>query len=229
MRTVGPVSMRTLYIEPDAAPFMPSGHCAVIEISSLLRELILAMGEQPVDARPAGVKYAVLERCPVFEGKVKTFDATKAKAVAGVKDVFSIGHGVAVVAENTWAAMQGRKQLVITWDEGPRAGNSTAGLRAAWAKQAETPGQQVQNAGNVDTALAGAAKKIEAVYEAPYLSHAPMEPLNATVLVTDLARLQFLFQPTGTAFADSVGVRGPAGTVMVTVDPWNGMPRADAR
>ena len=52
---------------------------------------------------------------------------------------------------------------------------------------------------------------------------------GATVLVTDLARLQFLFQPTGTAFADSVGVRGPAGTVMVTVDPWNGMPRADAR
>ncbi|MFM2124898.1 MAG: hypothetical protein RL328_1349, partial [Acidobacteriota bacterium] len=138
-----------------------------------------------MDYKAPGMLYATIERCPVFEGKVKTFDATKAKAVAGVKDVFSIGHGVAVVAENTWAAMQGRKQLVITWDEGPRAGNSTAGLRAAWAKQAETPGQQVQNAGNVDTALAGAAKKIEAVYEAPYLSHAPMEPLNATVLVTD--------------------------------------------
>lgn len=52
---------------------------------------------------------------------------------------------------------------------------------------------------------------------------------GATVLVTDLARLQFLFQPTGTAFADSVGVRGPAGTVMLTVDPWNGMAHADAR
>jgi len=138
-----------------------------------------------MDYKAPGMLYATIERCPVFEGKVKTFDATKAKAVAGVKDVFSIGHGVAVVAENTWAAMQGRKQLTITWDEGKRAGNSTAGLRAAWAKQAETPGQQVQNAGNVDTALAGAAKKIEAVYEAPYLSHAPMEPLNATVLVTD--------------------------------------------
>lgn len=138
-----------------------------------------------MDYRAPGMLYAAIERCPVFEGKVKTFDATKAKAIAGVKEVFSIGHGVAVVAENTWAALQAKKALAITWDEGPRAGNSTPGLRAAWAALANTLGQSVQNTGNVDTALAGAAKKIEAVYEAPYLSHAPMEPLNATVLVTD--------------------------------------------
>jgi len=138
-----------------------------------------------MDFKVPGMLYAAVERCPVFEGKVKTFDATKAKAMPGVKEVFSIGHGVAVVADNTWTALQAKKAVAITWDEGPRAGNSTASLRKLFADMAATPGQSAQNNGNVDTALAGAARKIEAVYEAPYLSHAPMEPLNATVLVTD--------------------------------------------
>jgi isoquinoline 1-oxidoreductase beta subunit len=105
--------------------------------------------------------------------------------MAGVKEVFSIGHGVAVVAENTWVAFQAKKALVIKWDEGPRASNSTAGLRQMFADMANKPGISVTNRGNIDQALSGAARKLEAVYEAPYLSHAPMEPLNATVLVTD--------------------------------------------
>ncbi|MEO8097439.1 MAG: xanthine dehydrogenase family protein molybdopterin-binding subunit [Acidobacteriota bacterium] len=138
-----------------------------------------------MDYKMPGMLYAAVERCPVFEGKVRTFDATKAKAMAGVKDVFSIGHGVAVVADNTWTALQAKKAVVITWDEGPRAGNSTVGLRKMFADMAATVGKSAQNSGNVDTALAGAAKKLEAIYEAPYLSHAPMEPLNATVRVTD--------------------------------------------
>jgi isoquinoline 1-oxidoreductase beta subunit len=138
-----------------------------------------------MDYKMPGMLYAAIERCPVFEGKVKTFDAAKAKTMPGVKEVFSIGHGVAVVATNTWAALQAKKAVAITWDEGPRAGNSTASLRKMFADLAATPGQSAQNNGNVDTALAGAARKVEAVYEAPYLSHAPMEPLNATVLVSD--------------------------------------------
>lgn len=138
-----------------------------------------------MDYKMPGMLYATVERCPVFEGKVKTFDAEKAKAMPGVKEVFSIGHGVAVVAENTWAALQAKKAVAITWDEGPRAGNSTEGLRKMFAEMAATPGQSAQNTGNIDQALPAATHKLEAVYEAPYLSHAPMEPLNATVLVTD--------------------------------------------
>jgi isoquinoline 1-oxidoreductase beta subunit len=138
-----------------------------------------------MDYKMPGMLYAAIERSPVFEGKVKTFDAAKAKAMPGVKDVFSIGQGVAVVADNTWTALQAKKAVVITWDDGPRAGNSTAGLRKMFADLAATSGQAAQNSGDVDKALAGAARKLEAVYEAPYLSHAPMEPLNATVLVTD--------------------------------------------
>ncbi len=82
------------------------------------------MGTAPfgLDYRAPGMLYAAIERCPVFGGKVKSFDATKAKAVKGVKDVFQIEAGVAVVADNTWAAFQGKKALVVTWDEGKWAG-----------------------------------------------------------------------------------------------------------
>jgi isoquinoline 1-oxidoreductase beta subunit len=137
-----------------------------------------------IDYRAPGMLYAAVERCPVFGGKVKSFDATKAKAVKGVKDVFEIEGAVAVVAENTWAAFQGKKALAITWDEGKWATNSTAGLRKMFADMSGTTGQVTRNVGDTKTAMASAAKKVEAVYEAPYLSHAPMEPLNATVLVT---------------------------------------------
>jgi len=68
--------------------------------------------------------YAVVARCPVFGGKVASFDATKAKAVPGVKTVVEISRGVAVVADNTWAAMQGRRALTVKWDEGANAGAS---------------------------------------------------------------------------------------------------------
>src|SRR5580704_4484384 len=136
-----------------------------------------------LDVRRPGMVYASLERCPVFEGKVASFDATKAKAVPGVKQVVQISNGVAVVADNTWSAMQGRKALEIKWDEGKWANVSTPGLRQEWAGLAAKPGMSMRKAGDAAAAFAGAAKKVEAVYEAPYLSHAPMEPLNATVEV----------------------------------------------
>ena len=81
-----------------------------------------------IDVKRPGMLYAVLERCPVFGGKVASFDATKAKAVPGVKNVVQISNGVAVIADNTWSAMEGRKALTIQWDEGPRANTSTASL-----------------------------------------------------------------------------------------------------
>ncbi len=136
-----------------------------------------------LDVRRPGMLYASLERCPVFEGKVASFDATKAMAVPGVKKVVQISNGVAVIADNTWSAMEGRKALVIQWDEGKWANVSTPGLRQEWAGLAAKPGMSMRKAGDAEAAFAGAAKKVEAVYEAPYLSHAPMEPLNATVEV----------------------------------------------
>jgi isoquinoline 1-oxidoreductase subunit beta len=136
-----------------------------------------------IDAKIPGMQYAVLARCPVFGGKVKSFDATKAKAVPGVKQVVEISRGVAVLADNTWNAMEGRRALQIEWDEGALANLDSAGIRKMFAELAEKPGAVARKAGDANAALSGAPKKLEAVYEAPYLSHAPMEPMNCTAHV----------------------------------------------
>ncbi|HEY6390971.1 MAG TPA: xanthine dehydrogenase family protein molybdopterin-binding subunit [Bryobacteraceae bacterium] len=136
-----------------------------------------------IDVRVPGMLYASLERCPVFGGKASEFDTPKAMAVPGVKQVVPISNGVAVVADNTWSAMEGRRALQIRWDEGPRANTSSAGIRKMFADLAEKPGAVARKQGDVDAGMAGAAKKIEAVYEAPYLAHAPMEPLNCVAHV----------------------------------------------
>jgi isoquinoline 1-oxidoreductase beta subunit len=145
-----------------------------------------------LDSRIPGMLYAVIARCPVFGGKVKSFEATKAKTVPGVRDVVAIdavgpgaftAGGVAILAENSWAAMQGRKTLQITWDEGPAASESSDSLRQQFLDHAKKPGKVVRNEGDAGTALAGAAKKIEAVYECPFAAHATMEPMNCTVRI----------------------------------------------
>ena len=133
-----------------------------------------------IDVRISGMLYANVARCPVFGGKVKSFDAAKAKAVPGVKQVVQISNGVAVVGDTTWSAMQGRRVLDIHWDEGPVAAHSTPDITQSFIAKMSEPGQSMRKIGDAEAALAGAAKKIEAVYQVPYLAHAPMEPLNCT-------------------------------------------------
>ena len=127
--------------------------------------------------------YAAIARCPVFGGKVVSFDAAKAKAIPGVKDAVQISTGIAVIADNTWSAFEGAKALEIKWDEGPNAAYSTPGIRKAFTEQTLLPGAQARKSGDGAAALGTAAKKIEAVYEAPFLAHAPMEPLNCVAHV----------------------------------------------
>src|SRR5258708_4909968 len=143
-----------------------------------------------IDSRMPGMEYAVIARCPVFGGKMAKFDAAKAKQVAGVRDVFPIdpvgegaftAGGVVVLADNSWAAVQGRKALDITWDEGPNAGESSESLRKHFIENAAQPGKVVRNEGDADSALGSGAKKVEAVYELPFAAHACMEPMNCTV------------------------------------------------
>jgi len=136
-----------------------------------------------IDARIPGMVYAVIERCPVFGGKVASFDASKTKAVPGVKDVVQISRGVAVVADNTWAAMQGRRVLTVQWDEGAGASVSSASIRQMFAQKAREQGAVARKEGDAQAGLAKVTKKVEAVYEVPFLSHAPMEPMNCTVHV----------------------------------------------
>ncbi|HEX8837867.1 MAG TPA: xanthine dehydrogenase family protein molybdopterin-binding subunit [Candidatus Acidoferrum sp.] len=143
-----------------------------------------------IDSRVPGMVYAVIARCPIFGGKVKSFDAAKAKAVPGVREVFAIdpvaqgaftAGGVAVLADNSWAALQGRKALEITWDEGPAVSESSNSLRRQFLENAAKPGKVVRNDGDAEAALQNASKKVEAVYEFPFAAHATMEPMNATV------------------------------------------------
>jgi isoquinoline 1-oxidoreductase beta subunit len=143
-----------------------------------------------IDSRVPGMLFAVVARCPVFGGKLVSFDATKAKAVPGVRDVIafetsgrgaSTTGGIAVLAVNSWAAMQGRKALEVKWDLGPAAKESSAGLHEQFLANAAKPGKIVRNDGDTDSALASSAKKIEAAYEFPFAAHACMEPMNCTV------------------------------------------------
>jgi CO/xanthine dehydrogenase Mo-binding subunit len=143
-----------------------------------------------IDTRVPGMLYAVVARCPVFGGKVKKFDDAKAKAVPGVRDVLAIdpvgegaftAGGVAVLADSSWAAMQGRKALQITWDEGPHAQESSDWLHKQFLDNAAKPGKVVRNDGDADAALASGAKKVETTYEFPFAAHATMEPMNCTV------------------------------------------------
>jgi len=131
-----------------------------------------------IDVRLPKMQHAVVARCPVFGGQVKSFDATKAKAVRGVKQVVQISTGVAVVADNTWSAMEGRRALQIAWDEGHNAANSSEAIRKLYFERAGQPGAIARKEGDVEAALAGAAKKVEAAYEVPFLAHATMEPMN---------------------------------------------------
>ena len=138
-----------------------------------------------IDVRVPGMVYAAVARCPVFGGKVKSFDPAPALAVPGVLRVVQISSGVAVVADRTWAAFEGKKALQVEWDEGKVAQWSSDGIWRAFAAAAERPagGEVVRAVGDVDSALNGAARTVEAVYQAPYLAHACMEPMNCTAHV----------------------------------------------
>jgi isoquinoline 1-oxidoreductase subunit beta len=136
-----------------------------------------------IDVRVPGMLFAAVARSPVFGGTPARVDDRKAKQSPGVRAVVPIGRGVAVVADTTWAAFKGRDALEITWNEGAGASESSAGLRQRCEALSRTPGKAVRSDGDVEAALAKASKRIEAVYEAPFQAHAPMEPVNATAQV----------------------------------------------
>ena len=149
-----------------------------------------------IDARVDGMAYAVVARPPVYGGKVKSFDAAKAMKVPGVLKVVAIEPptppvifqplgGVAVIAENTFAAIKGRSQLDIQWEDGPNASYDSVQYRKTLEAAAAKPGKVVRNDGDVDAALAGAAKRVSAEYYLPHLAQAPMEPPSATARVTN--------------------------------------------
>jgi isoquinoline 1-oxidoreductase subunit beta len=154
-----------------------------------------------IDVRVPGMLFAVVARCPHFGGKLQSFDASAAKAVPGVRAVFPIAPlgflpkldrnmntagGVAVVADSTWAAMQGRRALNISWDKEPSGSETTDALSKQLKAQAAAPPTFVAvNQGDALKALQQNAKNIEAHYELPFQAHAAMEPMNTTMHVRE--------------------------------------------
>jgi isoquinoline 1-oxidoreductase subunit beta len=136
-----------------------------------------------IDAQPPGVKIATLAQSPVFGGRVKSVDDAAAKAVKGVRQIVRLDDAVAVVADHMGAAKKGLAALKIEWDDGPHAKLNTDEIAAELEKATLNSGPVAQNIGDVDKAMAGAATKIEATYQVPFLAHAAMEPMNCTVHV----------------------------------------------
>src|SRR5271168_3222518 len=148
------------------------------------------------DVRLPGQKYAVIARPAVMGGKVASYDAADAKKVPGVVEIVEIpapsypmkfqpSGGIAVIADNTWAAIQGRKALKITWDDGPHGTYDSQAYRAAMEATARQPGKVLRSDGDFASAYASAAKKVEAEYYIPHNAHATMEPPSATCRIVD--------------------------------------------
>ncbi|AMN39392.1 xanthine dehydrogenase family protein molybdopterin-binding subunit [Rhodoplanes sp. Z2-YC6860] len=139
-----------------------------------------------VDFTLPGMLNAAIKDCPVFGGKVKSFDAAKVSGMKGVKKVVQVDDkSVAVVADTWWHAKTALDALPIEWDKGEGAKVSSESI-AKWLEEGLTAETKFvgNKAGDAQAAIAGAAKKVEAVYAYPYQSHACMEPMNATALVT---------------------------------------------
>jgi isoquinoline 1-oxidoreductase beta subunit len=136
-----------------------------------------------IDARPPGVKVATLAQSPVFGGRMKSVDDTAAKAVKGVRQIVRLEDAVAVVADHMGAAKKGLAALAVEWDDGPHARLNTEDIASELEKATLNPGAVAQNIGDAGAAMAGAATKVEANYQVPFLAHATMEPMNCTVHV----------------------------------------------
>jgi isoquinoline 1-oxidoreductase subunit beta len=159
-----------------------------------LRDITTGHAMYAQDIHVPGSKFAVVARPPVVGGTVKTYDEAAAMKVKGVVKVVKIAHtpmpakfaplgGVAVIADNTWAAIKGREALKVTWNDGPNANYDSDTYKVKMQAAGNKPGKVERNEGDVDKALAGAAKVIDREYYIPHGVHVPMEPPAATVQI----------------------------------------------
>jgi len=157
-------------------------------------DIVNGRGQYGIDTRLQDMLYAVIARPPAFGDKVASYDSAETLKVPGVVRVvelktspppagFNPLGGIAVIADNTWAAIQGRKALKIKWQKGPHAGYESVAYRAELEAAARKPGKAVRNDGNVDAAMKTAAQHVEAEYYIPHLAQAPMEPPAATARI----------------------------------------------
>jgi isoquinoline 1-oxidoreductase beta subunit len=159
-------------------------------------DIVAGAARYGIDTVLDGMLFAVVARPPVYGGKVASYEAQQTLKVPGVVKVVEIPGtpppsefqplgGVAVVARNTWAAIQGRNALKITWDDGPNASYDSKAYRATMEQAARMRGDEVRNVGDVAIAMRSAARHVEAEYYIPHMAQAPMEPPAATARIAD--------------------------------------------
>src|ERR1043165_4592162 len=134
-----------------------------------------------IDVKLPGMKIAAIAISPVMGGHSTFANEKAALAVKGVRQVVDIGEAVAVVADHMWAAKKGLKAAAIRWEDGPNATVDMTTIVGQLEKAAQQPGAVAKKEGNTEVALAAAATRVDAVYQMPFLAHAPMEPMNCTV------------------------------------------------
>jgi isoquinoline 1-oxidoreductase beta subunit len=197
-----------------------------------LKDMCTGKATYGQDTHMEGMLYASVERPPVFGSSVKSVDDKTALGVAGVKQTATIDTfkppigfqalgGVAVLADNTWAAMQGRKKLKIEWEKSPHSVWNSDAYKKELQETARKPGKVVRDNGNVDAAFAKGGKIVEAEYYAPHLAHAAMEPPAALAVYRDgkVEAWAATQNPQGArdAIAQAVGLKKEDVTVHVTL------------
>ena len=158
-------------------------------------DIVTGRARYGLDVRRDGMRFVAIARCPTFGGKARSYDAEAALSVPGVREVLDVPAvgapvhvrgGVAVVADHTWAALQGREALQVQWDLGQHQNEDSNGYSASMHEAvARTGAFKVAESGQPDAALERATKVIESTYEVPFLSHATMEPMNCTAEFVD--------------------------------------------
>jgi isoquinoline 1-oxidoreductase subunit beta len=139
-----------------------------------------------VDVRLEGMKVAVLARSPTLRGRPASYDASAARAVTGVVDVIEVPMGIAVIADHTWAALQGHRALSIEWRDDNRHPLSSSDISALmYARLDDSDAGVARDDGDVRDMLRQSSRRVKAEFEVPYLAHAPMEPMNCTAWIHD--------------------------------------------
>ena len=183
--TYGQVAAKAAAVEvPKDVPLKPSSQFKIIGNAKQKRldteAKVKGQAQFGIDTRVPGMLYAAVAMSPAIGGKVASFDDSRAKSMPGVKAVVQYSRGVAVVADSYWQAKKAKDLLQIQWDLGPNGGNDSKSIWEGIRTASEQPGAVFREHGNVETGMGQAAKKVEAAYQLPFLSHSPMEPQNTT-------------------------------------------------
>jgi CO/xanthine dehydrogenase Mo-binding subunit len=198
-RVLHPGSKRSLgygELAPDAAklpvpadaPLKPASEYRLMGRRTPRRDaraIVTGAARYGMDLRVPGMKFATIERRPVAGARLGSLDDSAARRVPGVRDVVRLSNGVAVVADHTWAALEGRRALRLTWEGGDEPRFDSAGYQARLLEATKGSGSVGRAVNDAQKALAGASRRLDAVYEYPFFVHAPLEPMNTVAHVHD--------------------------------------------